>query len=64
MDSNPAKKRKASADASTVLPANLSLDDLNRLIDQRATDVVETKTHALLSRVDGLQRDNEALLRR
>ena len=80
---NTAKKRKASCDPppppgqagwpdnddrpGTVLPANLSLADLNRLVDQRvadAVDSVERKTLALMSRFDGLQHENEGLLRR
>ena len=73
MDSiNPAKKRKADSvphrpdngDPGATLPADLSLADLNRLIDQRVTGVVEAKTLTLTSRVDGLQRENERLLLR
>ena len=75
MDSSiPAKKRKADCDPtfplrgkdypSTVLSVNLSLADLNRLVDQRVTEVVETKTLELASRVAGLQRENEGLLLR
>ena len=71
----PAKKRKAdrdpplrpppgSDDPGTVLSVNLSLADLHKLVDQRVTEVVETKTLALASRVDGLQRENEGLLLR
>ena len=71
---NPAKKRKAAGDPppeapllgrddpSTVLSANISLADLNRLIDQRVDDAVEAKTLALNTRVDGLQREIEGLL--
>ena len=70
-----AKKRKAdydpprpgNDDPGTALPANLSLAELNRLIDQRVTDAleaVEAKTLVLTSRVDGLQRENEELLLR
>jgi len=72
---NPAKKRKAARDPprergnddpSTVVPANaiLSLADLNKLIDQRVMDVVGARILELTSRVDGLQRENEGLLRR
>ena len=72
---NPAKKRKAARelphehgndDPSTVVPANasLSLADLDRLIDQRVTDAVGARILELSSRVDGLQRENEGLLRR
>ena len=65
---SPAKKRKADCHPAhpatpgpgTALSANLSLADLNRLIDQR----VETKTLALASRVEGLQRENEELFLR
>ena len=73
MDSiDPAKKRKAASDpprpgnddAGTTLPANLSLADLNSLINQRVTEVVEAETRALTSRVDCLQRENEGLLLR
>ena len=70
----PAKKRKADCDPplpgnggedpSTALSANLSLADLNRLINQRVSEAVETKTLALASRVDGLQRVIEGLLLR
>ncbi|EJK47303.1 hypothetical protein THAOC_33986 [Thalassiosira oceanica] len=76
MDStNPAKKRKDSSAASdpprpgndddpgNTLPANFSLADLNRLIDQRVEDV-KAETLALTSRVDGLQRENVGLLLR
>ena len=54
----PAKKRNAASDP--PLEANLSLADLNRLIDQRVSSAVL----ALSSRIDGLQRENEGLLRR
>ena len=79
MDSiDPAKKRKAASDSDpprpsgnddpgSTLPADLSVPDLHRLIDQRVTDAleaVEAKTLALTSRVDCLQRENEGLLRR
>ena len=78
MDSiNSAKKRKAdsgpppppgndAAGAGTILSlsANLSLADLDRLIDRRVADAVEEKNLALVSRVDGLQRENEGLLLR
>ncbi|EJK57185.1 hypothetical protein THAOC_22799, partial [Thalassiosira oceanica] len=65
---NPAKKRKAASGASDppraeVISANFSLADLNRLIDQRTEDM-KAETLALTSRVDGLQRENEGLLRR
>ncbi|EJK72637.1 hypothetical protein THAOC_05812 [Thalassiosira oceanica] len=75
MDSiNAAKKRKAASGASdppragngdsdTVVPANFSLADLNRLIDQRTEDL-KAETLALSLRVDGLQRENEGLLLR
>ena len=62
-----APPRPGNDDAGTTLPANLSLADLNRLIDQRVIDAlkaVEAKTLALTSRVDGLQRENEGLLLR
>ena len=39
----------------------MSLADLDRLIGQRVADAVERKTHALMSRVDGLQREIEGL---
>ncbi|EJK48587.1 hypothetical protein THAOC_32602 [Thalassiosira oceanica] len=75
MEINPAKKRNAAPGASvhppragnddsdTVVPANFSLADLNRLIDQRTEDL-KAETLALTSRVDGLQRENEGLLLR
>ncbi|EJK70108.1 hypothetical protein THAOC_08561, partial [Thalassiosira oceanica] len=76
MDSiNPARKRKAASGASVpprvgdnddpnaVVPANFSLADLNRLIDQRTEDL-RAETLALTSRVDGLQRENVGLLLR
>jgi len=63
--------RPGNDEPGTSLPANLSLADLNRLIDQRVEDAVEAKTLALEAktlalntRVDGLQRDNEELLLR
>ncbi|EJK61754.1 hypothetical protein THAOC_17700, partial [Thalassiosira oceanica] len=90
---NPAKRRKSACDPprpgnddpGTVACAELSLADLNRLIDQRVTDALEAveaknlalasrvdqgtedlkaETIALSSRVDGLQRENEGLIRR
>jgi len=48
--------------AGVVLSANLSLADLNRLIDQRVADAVRTKTVELDKQVDDLQRENEGLL--
>ena len=69
----PVKKRKAAGDPplpgkyddrGSVLSSDLSLDDLNRLIDQRVEDAVEAKTLALNTRVDGLQREIEGLLHR
>ncbi|EJK77723.1 hypothetical protein THAOC_00428, partial [Thalassiosira oceanica] len=69
---HPAKKRKAASDQPRpgnddpsnvlLLSANLSLADLNMLIDQRVDDAVGAKTLALTSRVDSLQRENEGLL--
>ena len=61
-NANSARKRKASASrdlpGGTVLSTvNLSLADLNKLIDQR----LDEKTVALTSRVDSLQRENERL---
>ena len=73
MDSiSPARKRKADSDPprpgngdpGTTLPANLSLADLHGLIDQHVAEAVAAKTLALTSRVDGLQREYEELLRR
>ena len=75
MDSNQSvkKKRKAASDpppppgndaaagAGTILSANLSLVDLDRLIDRRVENAMKAKTHALTSRIDGLQRENEGL---
>ena len=71
---NPTKKRKVvrdpplehGNDPSTVVPANtnLSLADLDRLIDRRVTDVVGARILELSTRLDGLQRENEGLLRR
>ena len=71
---NPAKKRKAAGDPpeppllgrddGTVLSANISLADLDRLIDQRVADAVDEKTLALstlVDLVDGLQREIEGL---
>ena len=70
MDStNPAKKRKTTTqhfpphDSGTVLSANLSLADLNKLVDQRVADAVKTETILLTSRVDGLIRKCESLER-
>ena len=54
----PTKKRKAASDP--PLDANLSLANLNKLIDQRVADAAR----ALTSRVDGLQRENQGLLLR
>ena len=73
MDStNSAKKRKvdcdlplpSNANPSTVLSFNLSLADLNRIIDQRVDDAVESKAPALSSRVNDLRRENKGLLLR
>ena len=74
MDStNPAKRRRKAGsepprpgddEPGTTLPANLSLTDLHRLIEQRVVEIVKVETLALTSRVDGLQRENEGLLRR
>ena len=69
---NPVKKRKAARDPplrgnddpSTVVPANLSLADLDGLIDQRVTDAVGARISELSSRVDHLQRENQGLLLR
>ena len=65
MDStNPAKKRKADCDPPLLGhdgPSNMSLADLNRLIDQRVVDAVDSKILALSTRVDALQRENEGL---
>ena len=69
---NPAKKRKAvrdpplpgNDDPSTVEPANLSLADLNGLIDQRVTNAVDARISELSSRASHLQRENEGLIRR
>ena len=70
---NPAKKRKAARDPphehgnddpGTVDSTNLSLADLNKLIDQRVADAVGARILELSSRVDGLQRENEGLIRR
>ena len=69
---NPAMKRKAAGDPpeppllghddhGTVLSGNISLADLDRLIDQRVDDAVEAKTLALSTLVDGLQREIEGL---
>ena len=59
---NPAKKRKADRDPplpdpgnddhGTVVPANLSLADLNDLIDQRVADVVGARILELERRAD------------
>ena len=72
VSTSPTKKRKAESadgdppgnddDHGVVLSANLSLADLNRLIDQRVADAVRTKTVELDKQVDDLQRENEGLL--
>ncbi|EJK51782.1 hypothetical protein THAOC_29018 [Thalassiosira oceanica] len=77
MDANDsAKKRKAASELplsgnddppppNVLLSDKLSLADLNMLVDQRVEDALEAKkTHELISRVDGLRRDNEELLLR
>ena len=66
---DPSKKRKATPDPASPPDHDdprtaHSLADLNRLIDQRVSEVVETKTLGLTARVDDLQRENEGLLLR
>ena len=70
---NPAKKRKAAVDppapplsgnddsSNVPLSANMSLADLDRLIDQRVADAVDAKILALTSQVDGLRSENKRL---